>query len=89
MLEALVGRLAVFLEGQHDYNAVPFPPLGCSMLIFEGAEKRSSWSFHGVEGFSVGPAEKKYRCYKGWVPTTGAERIPDTVIFFPPQKIYI
>ena len=45
-----------FLEGQHDCNAVPFPPLGWRMLIFEGPEKRSSWGFHGVEGFSVGPA---------------------------------
>ena len=25
-----------FLEGQHDYNTVPFPPLGWRMLIFEG-----------------------------------------------------
>ena len=37
-----------FLEGQHNYNAVPFPPLGWRMLIFEGTEKRSSWGFHGV-----------------------------------------
>ena len=27
-----------FLEGQHDYNAVPFPPLGWQMLMFEGPE---------------------------------------------------
>ena len=40
-----------------DYNAVTFPPLGWRMLIFEGPKKRSSWGFHGVEGFSVGPAE--------------------------------
>ena len=26
-----------FLEGQHDYNAVPFPQLGWRMLIFEGS----------------------------------------------------
>ena len=78
-----------FLEGQHDYNAVPFPPLVWIMIIFEGPEKRSSWGFHGVEGFSVGPAEINYRCYKGWVPTIGAERISDTVVFFPPKYIYI
>ena len=78
-----------FLEGQHDYNAVPFPPLGWRMLIFEGPEKRSSWVLHGVEGFSVGPAEKNYRCYKGWVPTTGVERISDTVVFFPPKNIHL
>ena len=74
------------MEGQHDYNAVPFPPLGWRMLIFEGPEKRSSWDFHEVEGFGMGPAEKKYRCYTGWIPTIGAERISDTVVLFPPRK---
>ena len=54
-----------FLEGQHDYNAIPFPPLGWRIVIFEDPEKRSSWGFHGVEGFSVGPAEENYRCYTG------------------------
>ena len=34
----------------------------------------------------MGPAEKNYRCYKGWAPTTGVERISDTVVFFPPRK---
>ena len=34
----------------------------------------------------MGPEEKNYRCYTGWIPTTGAERISDTVVFFPPQK---
>ena len=38
-----------FLEGQHDYNAAPFPLLGLRMLIFEGPEKCSSWGFRGVE----------------------------------------
>ena len=75
-----------FLEGQHDYKAVPVPPLGWRILIFEGPEKKSSLGFHGVEGFSVGPAEKNCRCYTGWIPTTGAERISDTVVFFPPRK---
>ena len=75
-----------FLEGQQDYNSVSFPPLRWRMLIFEGPEKWSSWGFHGVEGFSVGPAEKNYRCYTGWVPTKGAEKISDTVVFFPSQK---
>ena len=56
------------------------------MLIFEEADQRVSWSFQGGEGFSVVPAEKNYRCYTGWIPTTGAERILDTVVFFPPRR---
>ena len=39
-----------------------------------------------MEGFSVVPTEKNYRSYTGWVPATGAERISDTVVFFPPRK---
>ena len=54
--------------------------------MFEGPDKRSLWVFHGVEVFSVGPAEKNYRCYTGWIPTTGTERISDTVVFFPPRR---
>ena len=33
-----------------------------------------------------GPHRENYRCYMGWVPTTGAERISDTVVLFPPRK---
>ena len=62
------------------------PPLIWIMLIFEGPDQRSSRGFHGVEGFSVGPSEENYRCYRGWIPTTGTERISDTVVFFPLQR---
>ena len=34
----------------------------------------------------MGPSEKNYRCYTGWIPTTGAERISDIVVFLPPRK---
>ena len=71
-----------FLEGQHDYNAVPFSPLGWRMLIFEGPDQQSSWGFHAVEGYSIGPAEENYRSYSGLVTLTGAVRISDTVMFF-------
>ena len=33
-----------------------------------------------------GSRREKYRSYKGWVPTTGIERISDTVVFFPTRK---
>ena len=32
------------------------------------------------------PAKKNYRCYTVCIPKTGAERISDTVLFFPPRK---
>ena len=63
-----------------------FPPLGWRMLIFEGPDQRYSWGFHAVEGYSIGTAEENYRSYSGLVTSTGAVRISDTVVFFPPQR---
>ena len=34
-----------FLEEQHGYNAVPSPPLGWRMLMFEGPDQRSSHDY--------------------------------------------
>ena len=56
------------------------------MLIFEGPDQRSSWGFHAVEGYSIGPAEENYRSYSGLVTSTGAVRISDTVVFFTLQR---
>ena len=74
-----------FLEGQHDYNSGPFPPLGWRMLIFEGPDQRFSWGFHAVEGYSIGLAKENYGSYSGLVISTGAGQISDTVVFPPPQ----
>ena len=54
--------------------------------MFEGPGQRPSWGVHAVEGYSIGPAVGNYRCYKEWIPATGAERISDTVVFFPPRR---
>ena len=59
-----------FLEGQHDYNAAPFPPLGRRMLIFEGLDQRSSWDLHAAEGYSIGMAKENYRSYSGLLTST-------------------
>ena len=54
-----------FLEGHHGYNAVLVPPLGWRMLMFEGPDQQPTWGLHAMEGYSVGPGEENYRCYKG------------------------
>ena len=33
------------------------------MLISEGPDQRSAWTFHAVEGYSIGPEEENYRSY--------------------------
>ncbi len=73
-----------YLEGVHDYNAHPFPPPGWRTLVFEDPDTRASWAPHGIEGFSVGPAMHNYRCTTCWIPSTGALRTTDTVMFYPP-----
>ena len=78
-----------FLEGQHDYNAVPFLPLRGRMIIFEGPEKRSSWGFHGVEGFSVGPAEKKLQMLQGLGPNNRGRKNIRYSSILPTKEIYI
>ena len=55
------------------------------MLIFDGPEKRSSWGFHAVEGYSIIPEEENYRSYSGLGTSTGEVQILDTVMFPPPQ----
>ncbi|KAL7550663.1 hypothetical protein ACHAWF_013882 [Thalassiosira exigua] len=74
-----------YLECHHDYNHVPFVPMGWRALVYEDPERRASWAYHGVEGFAVAPAPDHYRCTTCWIPSTGGERKSDTVMFSPPK----
>jgi hypothetical protein len=74
--EAIFGR-------KFDYNATPLAPPGCKVLIHEKPSQRASWAPHGVTGWYLGPATEHYRCYRCYVSKTQAERISDTVEFFP------
>ena len=55
---------------------------------------RASWAPHGEDGWYIGPAMEHCRCHKSYIPKTRAERISDTVDFFPkkfhkPQMSYM
>ena len=78
-----------FMEGKHNYDAVPFAPLGWKVLVFEDLSKRRSWDPHGVKGFVIGPALEHYRNYQCFVPTTGAIRTTNTISFFPPKHFQL
>jgi hypothetical protein len=71
------------LNSAFDYNATPLAPPGTKVLIHEKPAQRRSWAPHGVEGWYLGPATDHYRCYRVYVSRTAAERIADTVEFFP------
>ena len=73
------------LHGAFDFNQTPLGPPGTRVLIHELPDKRGTWSPHAVLGFYTGPASEHYRCYKVWVLETGAERIANTLLWFPTQ----
>jgi hypothetical protein len=66
-----------------DYNATPLAPPGCKVLVHEKPSQRASWEPHGVPGWYLGAATEHYHCYRCYVNKTQAERISDTVEFFP------
>ena len=78
-------RLSAYaqLNGQFDFNRTPLAPPGTRVLFHQKAAKRGTWAPHSQEGWYVGPAMEHYRCYRIYFPQTRAERIVDTVEFFP------
>ena len=72
-----------YLFGHFDFNATPLAPPGTRILLHLKPAKRTSWGFHGEEGWYIGPSLEHYRCVKCFMPTTGTVRDADTVEFFP------
>jgi hypothetical protein len=71
------------ISGAFDYNATPLAPPGTKIVIHEKPSVRGSWAPHGLDGWYIGPALEHYQCYRVHVNNTNAERIGDTVEFFP------
>ena len=72
-----------YLFGQFDFNATPLAPPGTRVIAHEKPQQRGTWDPHGVNGWYVGPALEHYRCITCYIPSTGKERIVDTVQWFP------
>ena len=71
------------VQGAFDYNRTPLAPPGTKILIHEKPLVRETWAPHGAEGFYLGPALDHYRCYRVYVTETQAERVADTLAWFP------
>lgn len=71
------------LHGAFDFNRTPLAPAGTRVMIHEKASVRGTWAPHAVDGWYLGPAEHHYRCYRVYVKETSAERVADTVVWFP------
>jgi len=71
------------VNGNFDFNRTPLAPPGIRVLVHEPSDKRTTWSPHAVDGWYTGPALDSYRCYTVWIWETRAERICDTISWFP------
>ena len=71
------------LEGTFDFTCTPLAPPGTPVIIHEKPTTCQTWAPHGMDGWYLGPALHHYQCYRVWVPRTHAERIVDTISFFP------
>ena len=71
------------IVGSFDFNRTPIAPLGTKLLIHEKPGPRASWSPHAIDGWYIGPALRHYRCFRVWATATNAERIADTIVWFP------
>ena len=58
-------------------------PPGTRVVVHEKPENRGTWAPHGVDAWYIGPAMEHYRCYTTYVWSTQAERVSDTVEWFP------
>ncbi|KAL7513843.1 hypothetical protein ACHAXN_012472 [Cyclotella atomus] len=48
-------------HGNHDFNAHPLAPMGCSLQLFKTPEVRKSWDAHSVNGWYLGTLFEHYR----------------------------
>ena len=71
------------LEGTFNFTHTPLAPPGTRIIIHEKPTIRQTWAPHGTDVWYVGPALHHYQCYRIWVPRIHAERIVDTISFFP------
>ena len=83
--EASVPRAWAQVNGEFNYNRTPLAPPGVRVLVHQKPTVRETWAPHAVEGWYLGPALNHYRCYRVWVDETSAERIADTLAWFPTQ----
>ena len=81
----MIPRLSAeaYLIGAFDFNVTPLAPPGTKVLIHETPNRRKTWAVYGVDGWYLGSAPEHYRCYQVYAAKTRAERIAQTVEFFP------
>ena len=69
------------MMGAFNYDATPFGPLGCPVIIHKKTFNRKAWDFCSKEGWSVGVSFEHYRCQLVIPAETKEVNVSDTVEF--------
>ncbi|KAL7486156.1 LOW QUALITY PROTEIN: hypothetical protein ACHAW6_012454 [Cyclotella cf. meneghiniana] len=69
------------LYGPHNYNAIPFVPLGMEALVHDRPTRRKTYTQHCTKGWVIGTSTEHYRCWKIWSTNTRTTHIAETVFF--------
>ena len=72
-----------YLNGTYNLTKNPMAPPGSKLWIHTKPANRSSWAFHGIQGWYIGPTLQHYQCVQCYVPSTRSEVISDTIKFLP------
>jgi hypothetical protein len=70
-----------YLYGQHNYDKLPFAPLGCKVEAHMMPSTRDTWAEHTASGYYVGSSHKHYRCHRVYVTSSRSIRVCQTVFF--------
>ena len=75
------------VHGPFNFDRTPLGPPGTKVLVHEKPNNRETWAPHAVDGWYLGPAMNHYRCFRVWINSTQAERITDTLTWFPSKVL--
>ena len=64
-------------EGDFHFDSTPIAPPGTEMLMHN--KNKKTWDHNALKAWYIGPCLKHWRSFKGILPSTGAERMSDTV----------
>ena len=70
-----------YLYGQHNYDKLPFAPLGCRVEAHMMPTTRETWAEHTASGYYIGSSHEHYRCHRVYVTGSRTIRVCQTVFF--------
>ena len=71
------------MEGEFHFDATPIAPPGSEMLMHQKPARRNIFGLNVKKAWYLGPCLNHYRTFRGILPSTGGERLSDTVRFQP------